>query len=274
MDIGAFHPILVHFPVVFFTLAVALDLWQYLTQDRTPSYYSHWLYLLGALSLIPTIFTGIDESSNKAETIYLHLHQSLAYFLAILVFTQTAIRLFYLKGLYFISNQYIVFLSVVIFLVVSLTGDVGGILSRGSTPFSSENLLMHNYDYNSADPREVRKYTPKELSEYLVKKIDVLDVIPIFQRHRCASCHSDRFEGELPSRFTVKTAEEDPWLERDEKNQLIDWEKSSFYKTTILFNRMPIDEDKNSTGISWSDRLILIHWLENNAPTEIPKAPD
>lgn len=271
MDIGAFHPILVHFPIVFFTLAVALDLWQYLTQDRTPSYYSHWLFFLGALSLAPTIITGIDQSGNHSETIHLYLHQSLAYFLAALVLAQTVIRLFYLKGTYFISNQYIIFLSVVIFLVVSLTGDVGGILSRGTTPFSPENQSSNNFDYNSADPKEVRKYTPKELSEYLVKKIDVLDVIPIFERHRCASCHSDRFEEGIPSKFTAKTEEEEPWFERDDANKLVEWEKSPFYKTTILLNRMPIDEDKNSTGISWSDRLTLIHWLENNAPTEIPK---
>jgi uncharacterized membrane protein len=263
MDIGNFHPIIVHFPVVFFTLTVVFDLAQYFFFDKRPSYYSHWLFLVGAVTVVPSIITGLLASNAYPDSLSLHLHKALAFFLAALIFTQVAIRIGFLRNYSLISSKYVVFFSVIIFLIVSLTGDVGGVLARGTSPFQI-GAVEEQFDYNSADPKEVRKYTPQQLTAYLIKKINVMDVIPIFERYRCARCHSDKFEGKLPSKFT---AEPSPWLTRNENGELVDWEESSFYETTILYNRMPIDAEKNSLGISWSERLLLIRWLENNAPT-------
>lgn len=272
MDIGSFHPILVHFPVVFFTLTVVLDLAQYFFFDKRPSYYSHWLFLAGAASVIPSIITGLIASNSYPDTILLNLHKALAFFLAALILIQITIRIAYLRNHYLISSNYIVFLSFIIFLIVSLTGDVGGVLARGTSPFTP-GKVDKQFDYNSADPAEVRSYTPEKLATYLIKHIDVLDVIPIFERYRCARCHADKFEGVLPTRFTVETKDSPAWLKRNEKGELVNWQESPFYKTTVLLNRMPIDAEKNSMGISWSERLMLLRWLENNAPATAPESP-
>ncbi len=271
MDIGGFHPILVHFPVVLFTLTVVLDLAQYFFFDKRPSYYSHWLFLIGAVSIIPSILTGLVASSAYPESLSLHLHKALAFFLTALIFTQVVIRIGLLRNFSLISSKYVVFLSVIIFLIVSLTGDVGGVLARGTSPFKT-GAVEKQFDFNSADSKEVRKYTPEQLTNYLIKKITVLDVIPIFERHKCARCHADKFVGSLPSKFTSETKDSPAWLTRDEKGNLVKWEESPFYETTILYNRMPIDAEKNSWGISWSERLTLIRWLQNNAPV-VPPSP-
>lgn len=271
MDIGSFHPIFVHFPVVFLTLTVALDLAQYFFFDKRPSYYSHWLFLAGAATLLPSIITGLIASETHPETVMLLLHKALAFFLTALVVVQIYVRTCLIFKRQLISSNYVVFMSFIIFLIVSLTGDVGGVLARGTSPFTP-GKVEEQFDYNSADAAEVRSYNPEKLATYLSKKIDVLDVIPIFQRHFCARCHADKFEGALPTRFTVENPDSPAWLSRNENGELVNWQESPFYKTTILLNRMPIDAEKNSMGISWSERLILIRWLENNASTAVPEA--
>lgn len=273
MDIGSFHPIFVHFPVVLLTLAVLFDMGQYLFFDKHPSNYAHWLFFLGGLTIIPSIITGYSAATGHNENIYLLLHKSMAFFLAALVMIQIVIRICLLKGIYLISGKYIIFLSFIIFLLISLTGEVGGILARGSSPFTPAKS-KDDFDYNSADSNEVRTYNPEQLAKYLEKKVDVLDVIPIFKRHQCSKCHAEFFEGDLPAKFSIAAGDQPAWLPRDDQNQLIDWPQSPFYRTTVLLNRMPIDEEKNSKGISWSERLTLVRWLENNAPTEVPKLVD
>lgn len=271
MDIGPFHPIFVHFPVVFLTLAVVLDLTQYIFYDKKPSYYAHWVFFAAAVAVIPSILTGLAAAKIQPESIYLFLHQLMATFLLILVVTQVVIRIFFLQNKHLTSNKHIIFLSLIIFLLVSLTGDIGGILSKGSSPFTVHTNQVE-FNYNDADSIESRKYNPEQLNEYLVKKIDVLDVIPIFKAHRCINCHSTHFISETPD-FAVQVPEEPVWLPRDESGKLVDWQNSPFYKSVVLLNRMPIDNEKNATGISWSERLTLLHWLQNNAPEEHPKTP-
>jgi hypothetical protein len=98
----------------------------------------------------------------------------------------------------------------------------------------------------------------------------VLDVIPIFKAHKCINCHTTHFKSELPD-FSVQNGNDPTWLPRDENGKLVDWQNSPFYKTVVLLNRMPIDHEKNAIGISWSERLTLLHWLQNNASSEVPK---
>lgn len=270
MDFGSFHPIMVHFPIVLLTLAVMLDMVQYLFIDKRPSYYAHWLYFGGTAAILPSIITGLFAAESYPESIFLNLHKSMAFFLAMTVLAQVVIRVALLRDKHLVSNKYVVFLSFIIFLIVSLTGDVGGILARGSSPFSSPKHEQF-FNYKSADSPNTRSFDPEKLSGYLEKKIDVLDVAPIFAKHSCAKCHTEQFTGDLPSHFSKEFDGKAAWLPRDAEHHLVDWPKSPFYKTTILLNRMPLDENKNSTGISWSERLTLLLWLKNNAPTDVPQ---
>jgi uncharacterized membrane protein len=271
MNIGSFHPIFVHFPIVLLTLAFLFDLAQYLIFDKKPSYYSHWLYIAGTAFIFPSIITGFAAAEINLGSIYLLLHKTMAFFILLLASIQVVIRVYLLRNTRLIPNKDVIFLSVIIFLLVSLTGDIGGVLSRGASPFFISSPIGE-FDYNSADSSDVHSYTTTQLSSYLKKKIDVLDVIPIFKAHKCASCHSEYFKEDSPTEFSKKRPGFSTWLPRDDHNNLVDWPNSIFYKNVILLNRMPIDADKNSKGISWAERLILLQWLENHAPTELPKA--
>lgn len=269
-ELGGFHPIFVHFPIVFLSLAALLDLREYICANKRISHYANWLFVLGGITILPSIATGLSASLTHTDNAYLRLHQTMAFFLLAVVTVQVVVRVFYIKNQFLLPNKHVVNLSLIIFILTGLTGDVGGILSRGSSPFvfggSSEGV-----DYNSLDTPEVASFSPEELNKYLEKNVNVLDVIPIFKRYNCASCHKQYFEGDAPEYFSKQWKGSSTWLPRDGKNQLVDWKSSAFYQTVILRNKMPLDEEKNSLGISWSERLTLLRWLENGAPLKVPE---
>ncbi len=269
-ELGGFHPIFVHFPIVFLSLAALLDLREYVCANKRISHYANWLFLLGGITILPSIATGLFASLSHADNAYLQLHQTMAFFLFAVVSAQLVVRVFYIKNKFLLPNKHVVLLSCTIFILTGLTGDVGGILSRGSSPFVFANRTQE-VDYNSLDTPEVASFSPEELNKYLEKNVNVLDVIPVFARYKCASCHKQYFEGDAPEYFSKEWKDSSTWLPRDGKNQLVDWKNSTFYKTVILRNKMPLDEEKNALGISWSERLILLRWLENGAPVKVPE---
>lgn len=264
MDVGLLHPILVHFSIVLPTIAVILDLIGYFYPSPRFYYFSSWLYIAGALSMIPSAATGFVAAESRNESFFVFLHRTLALTLATLVWLQVWTRISFLRRKAWVP-VWGYFLTSLIMIALILTGDSGGVLARGA------GLLyvipsMPDVDYNSLDNREVSSYDPEQMKKYLEEKINILDVSSIFRKYKCARCHSDYFEGGMPTNFSKKMEGLPVWLPRNEKGELVDWKDSLFYRTVVLMNRMPINSEKDSLGISWSERLVLIEWLENNAP--------
>jgi len=137
--VGTFHPLLVHFPIVLFTLTLICDLLYGIGKTKA-FMIANWMLLGGIVMCIPTLATGwIASESFPVDDPILPIVQKHMYF----AFTTSSLALIY--GLFRLVsilkhwNIYpIVFvgLSVVLVTLVSWTSDYGGLISHGVTPFS------------------------------------------------------------------------------------------------------------------------------------------
>jgi len=266
MDFGALHPISVHFPVVLFCVAFILDLGSYIFNNKRVFTVANWFVITATLFLIPTIVTGLIASGKfEVGNKNIVLHQSLAFLTFAAGALNSLLRLFIIYNFPVLSKKYTVIFSALTFFLVILTGDIGGYITHGTSPFYAEkgtSLVENYYELNSP---QARNYNSEQLDKYLEGQVNLLDVIPIFQNRRCYQCHSE------VSNTGVPTPEFSNWLKRDATGKPIDLEKSPFYVTVIKLNRMPYDNEKNPIGLPWSERSTLLEWLLNGAPTEIPK---
>lgn len=269
MNIGDYHPILIHFPIVFLTVALLFDLLGSFSRAKRYAHLSYWCILATLLFLPPVLVTGVFASEQFfAEQYNVSLHMYLAIGLAILVLIQAPLRFLVLSRRAVIPRRYIVFLSVVTSMILILACDAGAFLTWGRDFFIHPvTTVVNYYDLNDALGQQV---DPKALEDQMRKRVDVLDVIPIFQKHRCVLCHSSQFVLGVPANFSSKSPSAPIWLPRDTNQNLVDWAKSPFYKSVVFSNRMPLDENNEPVGISWSERLTLLMWLENNAPWQVP----
>lgn len=272
MNFGAFHPITVHYPVVLFTLAAVLDLYSYFFDNKRTYAVAHWLILFGTLFMIPTLITGVlAANAFDGSNPYVVLHKALAFLTFTTAVINTILRSFWMYKAPLLSLKYTVQFSILTVLLIVLTGDVGGVITHGKSPFlwaSQSHEAVNYYDLNS---RETRSFQPNQLEEYLIKQVDMGTVAALFDHNHCIKCHQQYFENGWPVNFSKAIDGKPAWLPRNAENQLIEWEQSPFYKVVIQQNRMPFDENKSPIGLNWGDRLTLLYWLKNNAPTGLPE---
>lgn len=265
------HPIIVHFPVVFGTVAAILETICYLTKrNQHDNLYKvlNCCLIFWVLAMIPSIVTGLiaAEPFPKGNE-DLDIHKNLAFFTFCAAVFSTIVHIVPYFTHPLISQLSAWFLTLLTFTLLVLTGDIGGGLSRGGKNFFTEEHFEEKalQSYYRKNPPGVRGYTVDQLKSLLAKKVGVADVEDVMRRYNCSSCHQNQFEGDSPAHFSTMV-KNSLWLPRDSEGKLVDWPKSSFYKSVILLNRMPYDSDKTPLGISWADRLTLLTWLENGAP--------
>lgn len=133
--LGIFHPVLVHFPIVLFTLTLICDLLY--GMGKTPAFrVAHWMLFGGILMSIPTLVTGWEASESfppHDPTVQKHM---------ILAFTTVSYALLYgifryraLQKQWQIAPLVFVMLSVVLVVLTSWTSNYGGLLSHGVAIF-------------------------------------------------------------------------------------------------------------------------------------------
>lgn len=269
MNFGDLHPITVHFPVVLVTVALTLDVASQLTKNKMTYSIASWFVIATIISLIPTIFTGFEAATRfKGENTYVNLHMALALMGFFGMVLNGVIRIFYFLDFPILTQFYSILLNAITFLILVMTGDLGGIITHGKTLFAKDGELDINY--YSANPALARSAKPDPLTKILEKQVDVSDVIPIFKSNKCSQCHNQYFNEGLPQ-FSKDMGElNKAWLPRDKDGHLVDLEKSTFYTIVIQRNRMPYDDQGSPIGLSWGDRLVLLQWLKNGAPESLP----
>jgi|GEM_PF-4951413 len=130
--LGLWHPIMVHFPIVLFSLTLMLDMLQTMGFVDSPKP-ATWLLTLGVLFLIPTLISGWEASyAFPKEDPMVREHLIRALFLTPYALLYAIMRLF---GREAPSIVYIG-LSVVLVGLTYWTSNYGGILTHGETPFS------------------------------------------------------------------------------------------------------------------------------------------
>jgi uncharacterized membrane protein len=136
--IGTFHPMLVHFPIVFFTLTLFSDILYYLGRDYGLRLGAIFLWA-GTLFAIPTAFTGWEASESfPAADPDVTKHMILAFSLAGYALAYSIFRiLVWRKGWVFPAFVFLT-LSLILTTLTSWTSNRGGVLSHGQTPFSTK----------------------------------------------------------------------------------------------------------------------------------------
>lgn len=269
--VGQFHPIFLHFPIVLFTAALIADLLNYFGKKRA-FVAGHWLIIIGVITCIPTIITGLAAEVNFNPNDYLlQKHRSLGFATGISGSLYAGLRISTILWNLSLKPIHYLFLSVLLVALVSWTSDYGGLITRGVTPFSDTNpvtsMVTSERIKNLLESDIIISGPTLKLNDQLKQNIALNDVIPIFAENHCEQCHAKCFSNGVPNRFYEG---KHPFLERNSKGGLGDYTLSNFYKTVILANEMPIDEKGNPIGLSSSERLILLCWLQNGAPMEQP----
>lgn len=124
------HPILVHFPIAFITLAVLKDFWSaFFKKVNFQAERGMWLWIFAALSAWLSVSTGPEEMA-RGNTTFLHIHDQLAILTSWLV---TIVAIFRIYSTYFNKKElfnklkflYLIFSLASLILVLSV-GYYGG----------------------------------------------------------------------------------------------------------------------------------------------------
>ncbi len=128
--IARFHPLLVHLPIGFLLLAVVLEIIEKFSQKDTFRAPTLWALGLGVLASILAVATGLlleGEGQHGGSA----LQQHKAFGIAVLVLSGLAFVLKGIKAGY--HRQWSVIGSLVIGVLLSITGHLGGVLTHGES---------------------------------------------------------------------------------------------------------------------------------------------
>lgn len=268
--IGKFHPLVIHFPIVFLIVLFVTDLFYFFTHKTEFLFKLRSVILyISVLTAIVAVATGLMASGFYPENdLLVEHHKSLA-ILALIVISANAIAWFYSPFRWRIKYFVGFFtLSLATMVLISLTGEAGAIIVRDTTPFQTKVDLSRKYRILN-DSYEVLKFPSEKLRSYLRENITYTDVHEVFVRNRCANCHTEQFSGKD---FSGLMEGQHPWLTLDEKGNLKDFEKSLLYTKVILKNTMPPKgEVRDVAGLNAADRLVLLEWLVNNLKFQPPE---
>jgi uncharacterized membrane protein len=135
--LGLYHPVLVHFPIVLFTLTLICDLLNGAGKVRAFKV-ANWMLLGGVVMSIPTIIAGWEasESFPPGDPI-VQKHMILAFTTASFALLYGLFRYSMLLKQRSVPPLVFVALSIVLVTLTLWTSDYGGLLSHGITPFSN-----------------------------------------------------------------------------------------------------------------------------------------
>lgn len=180
---GRFHPILVHLPIGFLLLASIAHFFSIKEKYASLVPYVKTLWGIGAASAFFSALVGyfLSFSGDYDETT-LQLHQ----WLGIGVFVFSTLSYFIASRSFKGSIQLNSFLSVLVLIVLTVTGHLGGNLTHG------EEYLV---EYAPDPIRNLAGFPDKPVKRPKVTQIDsahfYLDVVNPIMVAKCVSCHND-----------------------------------------------------------------------------------
>jgi uncharacterized membrane protein len=248
--IGKLHPLLVHLPIGILLLFILFDLLQ--TNGKASiSTRIMWLMLLSGLTTgIFSLITGYSlslDGSNDGAT--LDRHKWIA------IVTITFFSLYGFISLKHELNKKIKIVSlVVLFILISITGHLGGTLTHGEDYWSF--LSINKFEDTKTAP-----YTVSNIKDAMVFD----DLIMVSLKQKCIQCHGiERQKGNL--RMDSKE-----WFMKGGKDGLVvnlkDLDKSEILKRIFL----DLNEDhhmppKKKEQLSDEEKDIFEWWIKAGAP--------
>ena len=256
--VAPFHPMFVHFPIVLLIIGLVCDIIALVGREHRKGIrvVGHWMIITGAIFCVPSVLSGWGAGKLFGwEDPGLILHRTFAIMTGVLAIINALLRIVILRRKNLKMIVFPLVLSILTVSLVSWTGELGGVLAHGITPFQKKSIAQLAREEGDRGAVFKKNLSPKHVEEVLKEGISLADVEEIFNTHKCMQCHRDEFqEGSL-----TNLASE--WLPRDEKGNLLSLEQVPLYTVVVVDNAMPPNK-----GLDDAERLDLLVWLRNGAP--------
>jgi uncharacterized membrane protein len=259
--VGRFHPLIVHFPIALLILAVLIEFVSKASKFEQLSSSLPFILLLGAVTAIVSVIMGWFIANDRGyDDGLLEWHRWLGVSVLILSLFLTLVSVRIIK----ISKVIRIFFFVLLFLLISLTGHLGGSLTHG------ENYLLEKA------PEFLRNRFIEEkpanllagLSENPDSVIVFRDMILPLLTAKCTPCHNDtQKKGKL-----VLTSKEGIEAGGDGGPAI----RGGKALESELFRRisLPPEHEKfmplKETPLSFSEVSLIAWWINEGASFETP----
>lgn len=141
--LGDFHPILVHFPIVLFTLGLVCDLLNGIGKKQALPV-AHWMIISGAILLIPTLFTGWEASQEfPPSNPYIPTHMVLGFITGTVGMMHGLFRFALIHKHLKLPPLAFISCSLLTLGLIAATANFGGLIVYGISPFSD--LHSHHH---------------------------------------------------------------------------------------------------------------------------------
>ncbi|MFD2587852.1 FN3 associated domain-containing protein [Croceitalea marina] len=242
INIGNFHPILVHLPIGILIFAFLLEVYQRFKPKENITGIIKFAIAIGVLSAIVSIITGLfleDSGSYDEDAIFRHKWMGIG-------MTAIAILLYFAKdsGNKVVSKLYLP-MFVAVMILLTITGHWGGNMTHG------EGFLTKDITSN--------EIIIEDVNEALVYN----DIIQPILNNKCVSCHnSKKTEGKL-----LLTSQQELLLGGDSGSLL----ESKTSEQPLLLHRVQLPEEdeehmppKGKIQLTASEIELLQWWIEND----------
>src|SRR5262249_48790840 len=127
MQIGGLHPIIVHFPIILFTLGLLCDLLNGIGKKAALPV-AHWLIIAAAIACIPTFLTGWQaEEALSPDNAYIEQHHLMAFITTGVGMAHALFRFLCIMRQWEIPALIYVACSVVTVLLIGITANYGAL---------------------------------------------------------------------------------------------------------------------------------------------------
>lgn len=134
-SLGDLHPILVHFPIVLFTLGLLCDLLNGIGKKAALPV-AHWMIIGGAVMCIPTLITGWEAAEAfPPDHPYIAQHRLLAFITSAVGTLHALFRIAAMRRHWEFIPLVYVSCSLMTVLLVAITADYGGLVTHGTSLF-------------------------------------------------------------------------------------------------------------------------------------------
>jgi uncharacterized membrane protein len=256
--IGHLHPVIVHLPIGILLLGVFMMAYEHYSgaDFKTPISFA---FLVGSISAVLACIAGwILSNSGEYDTVLVQKHQ------------WTGIATAILGLLAYVLKQYRKILSILLTLLVFITGHYGGTLTHG------ENYLFNSNENANTIPSDTLKGASKKITQTISNGKDSISIVkynlykdevaPILKL-RCYNCHAAlkqknglRLDGEM-------------FIKKGGKNGKIFVAGNAFKSPLYTSLLLPLDDEKHMPPkgkhqLNQNEILIIERWIKSGASFE------
>ncbi len=137
LDLGQYHVVVLHFPIVLFWTAFVYDiLGAFFRVNSYPA--AHWFVIVAAATAVPTVITGLIAFQTQLDNPFVYMHRNWALITFVFAFFYALYRLYLLRKKTTGPKIVLVLLSAITVALISITADFGGKVAFGPHPHKTQ----------------------------------------------------------------------------------------------------------------------------------------